>query len=137
MNRRDLQDLSRTRLNEAKALLEGNYPDGAYYLAGYAIECALKACIAKSTLRHDFPEKKKVDASHTHSLRDLLKVANLEQANVEQGKRDPLFRNSWDVVQSWSEQSRYGRHDLERAKELLKAVDDKRHGVMVWIKRHW
>ena len=47
------------------------WADGAYYLAGYAIECALKACIAKATRRYDFPDRKKVDASHTHDLREL------------------------------------------------------------------
>src|SRR5438094_3909647 len=28
---------------------------GAFYLGGLAIECALKACIAKKTKRYDFP----------------------------------------------------------------------------------
>jgi len=46
--------------------------DGAYYLAGYAVECALKACIAKKTQRHEFPDKRRVDASHTHNLIQLL-----------------------------------------------------------------
>ena len=74
VNRRDLQDLSRTTLNEAKALLRMRYPDGAYYLAGYAVEGALKAFIAKAILRHDFPERKRVDDSHTHNLEKLMKL---------------------------------------------------------------
>jgi HEPN domain-containing protein len=32
-------------------LLEAGLYAGAYYLAGYAVECALKACIAKKTAR--------------------------------------------------------------------------------------
>jgi HEPN domain-containing protein len=64
-------------LKEAKALLDAGLPDGAYYLAGYAVECALKACIAKSTLRYDFPDKTTVDKSYTHSLTQLVGVANL------------------------------------------------------------
>ena len=55
MDRRDLQALSRIRINEAKGLLSLGLHDGAYYLAGYAVECALKACIAKETKRHEFP----------------------------------------------------------------------------------
>ena len=35
------------RLVEAKALLDQGMWDGAYYLAGYAVELALKACIIK------------------------------------------------------------------------------------------
>ena len=58
---------------------------GASYssLAGYAVECALKARIAKATRKHDFPDTKKADASHRHNLRELLKVANLEEARLD------------------------------------------------------
>jgi HEPN domain-containing protein len=57
MDRKDLRALSRVRLSEARALFKAGLPDGAYYLAGYAVECALKACIAKETQRYEFPEK--------------------------------------------------------------------------------
>jgi HEPN domain-containing protein len=49
MNRTDLQQLAELRIKEARILLDGDSYSGAYYLAGYAIECALKACIAKRT----------------------------------------------------------------------------------------
>ncbi|MCV5491797.1 HEPN domain-containing protein, partial [Escherichia coli] len=55
MNKNDLEALSDTRLNEAKCLLDHGFFHGAYYLCGYAVECALKACIAKSFLQHEFP----------------------------------------------------------------------------------
>jgi len=42
VNRKDLQNLARMRLAEANALLTAGLPDGAYYLAGYAVECALR-----------------------------------------------------------------------------------------------
>ena len=48
MTRKDFQQLARVRLKEAKALLNLEHFACAYYLAGYVIECALKACIAKS-----------------------------------------------------------------------------------------
>lgn len=137
VNRKDLQFLARTRLEEAKMLLGAGRPDGAYYLAGYAVECALKACIAKGTQRYEFPDKKTVDASHTHNLRDLIKVANLELARLEEAKRDPLFRNHWDLVQQWSEQSRYRRHSSEMAEALVEAIGDPRHGVIAWIRQQW
>lgn len=57
MNRLDFQRLAELRLSESTALLAAGFPDGAYYLAGYAMECALKACIAKRTREYDFPEK--------------------------------------------------------------------------------
>ena len=45
VDRKDLQELSKVRLKEATALLKLGLFDGAYYLAGYAVECALKACV--------------------------------------------------------------------------------------------
>jgi len=35
VDRKDLQLLTRTRLAEARKLLEAGLPDGAYYLAGW------------------------------------------------------------------------------------------------------
>jgi len=51
VDRKQLQDLSRVRLKEASALLDLGLADGAFYLAGYAVECALKACNAKERAR--------------------------------------------------------------------------------------
>lgn len=137
VNRKDLQLLARARLAEANTLLDAGLPDGAYYLAGYAVECALKACISRGTQRHDFPDKKTVDASHTHNLKDLIRVAKLEEARLEEVNRDPAFRNHWDTVLQWSEQSRYRRHSADLARTLVAAIGDRSHGVMAWIKRYW
>jgi len=137
MDRRDLQGLAKVRLKEARVLLRAGLSDGAYYLAGYTVECALKACIAKGTQRHEFPEKKKVESSHSHNLRELIKVAGLEEARIEQAGRSPEFRANWDVVQSWSEQSRYRKHPPDAARGLLNAIGDRRHGVISWIRLHW
>lgn len=49
MNRLDLQNLALARLEEVEVLLNNHKYSGAYYLSGYVIECALKACIAKQT----------------------------------------------------------------------------------------
>jgi hypothetical protein len=46
ISREALQDLALARLAEAGHLLAGGFSGGAYYLAGYAVECALKALIA-------------------------------------------------------------------------------------------
>ena len=137
MDRKDFQELSKIRLREASALLKMGFFDGAYYLAGYAVECALKACIAKGTHRYEFPDRKKVESSHSHNLRELIRVAGLDELRLELAGKDADFRTNWDVVQSWSEQSRYRRHRAETARTLLGAVIDRRHGVMRWIKLQW
>jgi HEPN domain-containing protein len=137
VDRRDLQELSKVRLKEARALLGLGLYDGAYYLAGYAVECALKACIAKDTRRHQFPDKTKVDKSYSHVLLQLIKVAGLEDEHSERVNGDPEFEANWDIVNFWSEQSRYHRHNQESARDLVRAVSDRRHGVITWIKAHW
>jgi HEPN domain-containing protein len=53
MNRADLQSLSNLRLADARALLSAGRFAAAYYLAGYAVECALKACIARAVQRNN------------------------------------------------------------------------------------
>ena len=137
MTRKDLQRLAIIRLREARLLLRAGFNDGAFYLAGYSVECGLKACIAKGTQRHEFPDKKKVDSSYTHDLRQLAQVAQLKKKLLEQAKQSPEFRNNWDVVASWSEQSRYRTYPPERVQALVEAVGNRDHGVISWIKRHW
>jgi hypothetical protein len=45
VNRVQLRQLAEDRLLDAERLLTGGRWAGAYYLAGYAVECGLKACI--------------------------------------------------------------------------------------------
>jgi len=137
MNRKEFQILAGVRLTESRWLMRAGLSDGAYYLAGYSVECGLKACIAKRTRRYDFPEKKSVDASHTHDLKALVRMLSLELPLAEQCKNDAIFNDNWDVVQRWSEQSRYRRHDETDAKAIVEAVGSPRHGVLRWIKQHW
>jgi len=44
----EIKELADLRLKEARALLTSGYPDGAYYLGGYALELALKAVVCKN-----------------------------------------------------------------------------------------
>jgi HEPN domain-containing protein len=118
-------------------LLAAGFPDGAYYLAGYAIECALKACIAKRTREHDFPEKKLVNDSHTHDLGKLLGIAELQVELDTAMQADPAMKTSLDAVQDWSETSRYERKNTQEATELLQAIEDQTGGLFPWIKSRW
>jgi HEPN domain-containing protein len=137
VNRNELQTLSRVRLVEAEALLKLGHADGAYYLAGYAVEFALKACIAKETKRHDFPDRRRVNSSHTHDLAELVKIAELEGLRQQAVKADPIFQKYWDNVQSWSEQSRYAKNSPVSARSLIEAITNRNHGVMKWVKHYW
>ena len=137
MTRADLQDLAELRLYEAQLLLRAGSWSGAYYLAGYAVECALKACIAKATQQFEFPDRNRATQSYTHKLKDLLKVAKLEQTLSDSGEQDAAFEVSWAIVTAWSEESRYRIWPREQAESLIAAISDTDHGVMSWLKTQW
>jgi HEPN domain-containing protein len=60
MNRDDFKHIAQIRFKEANTLFHNDNYDGACYLAGYVIECALKAYIAKKTKKYDFRDKRTV-----------------------------------------------------------------------------
>jgi HEPN domain-containing protein len=137
MNRTGLQQLAEMRLHEARALLDAGFPDGAYYLSGYAVECALKACIAKRTSEHDFPEKKLVNESHTHNLTELMRLSQLAPTLKTAMQVNSRLESDWITVQDWSEASRYERWALSDALSLLDAIESQTGGLLPWIKLHW
>lgn len=134
MNKTDLEALVQIRIREAHTLLDAGQYQGAYYLAGYAVECALKSCIAKTVQQFDFPNKQLANASHTHNLSALLKVAGLEQYLSEKEQQDEDFRVNWAIVKDWSEASRYERDITEsRAREVFTAITDENSGILPWL----
>ncbi|MBI1903161.1 MAG: hypothetical protein HYS13_18835 [Planctomycetia bacterium] len=73
----EFQELAEVRLVEAKALLDLSKWDGAYYLGGYAVELALKACIIKMFMATDaFPDKDFSKNCYTHAVEKLVEMAN-------------------------------------------------------------
>jgi len=138
MDRRGLQVLTRDRLVDARALLRAHRYSAAYYLAGYAVECALKACIAKRTKRHDFPDKKIANDSYTHDLTRLVGIAGLKSELDAIHASDKAFERYWNVVREWSEEDRYNLSiSSEDALELYNAITRRRNGVMRWLRNHW
>ncbi|AMV25447.1 HEPN domain protein [Gemmata sp. SH-PL17] len=137
MNRDDLRRLARIRLKEARVLIKAECFDGAYYLCGYAVECALKACIAKATKKSEFPDLERVKGSYTHNLGTLVRLAGLEALRVSQEKADAAFGVNWGIVKDWAETARYAQHGEKKARDLYAAVADSLHGVMQWLKHHW
>jgi hypothetical protein len=137
MNRADLQKLSNARLREARILFAAGESSGAYYLAGYAVECALKACFAKGVKRHDFPDKNTAGKIFIHKLAELAKLANLEAELLTARKTNSKFAAGWELVCRWTEESRYSTWTKNDAEAMLDAIARRRDGVLPWIKRHW
>jgi HEPN domain-containing protein len=131
-SRSDFEKLMELRLKEAGLLLEKRDWDGAYYLAGYAVEFALKVRIISNLMKSDsFPDKKLAESFYRHELTLLRKLAGLD----DDMDKDVAVRLQWDIVKDWSEQTRYmvGKTENE-ATDLYKAIKDE---VVPWIKARW
>jgi HEPN domain-containing protein len=136
VNRTNFRRLAEIRIVEARVLIDNRKYDGGYYLAGYAVECGLKACIAKLTKVYDFPPKS-VNEYYTHDLEKLVKTAGLTIERNTDAATDPDLAANWQVVKDWSEQSRYQQWTKAQATSLYDAVTDNSHGVLPWIKLRW
>ena len=137
MNRADFRKLTEIRIKEAKVLLDRKCYEGAYYLAGYAVECALKACIAKETKADDFPPRN-ANELYTHDLKSLVNKAKLTEELEKRILRVVQFKSNWDFVCNWSEEKRYETHiSPKTARDLYRAVTNSRNGVLVWLKKYW
>lgn len=137
MNRTDLQKLAAERVRDAEALLAAGRWSAAYYLAGYAVECGLKACIAKKTNLHDFPDKEFLLKCYTHRS-DVLAVASGLEADLKvrlAGSR--TFHDNWQILKDWNEAARYRSWDEFDAREIFTAVTDPAEGILPWITAHW
>lgn len=138
MNRADLQSLSDIRIADAKVLLGARRYQAAYYLVGYAVECALKACVAKQIREHDFPDKQLILDSHTHSVSQLLRISGLKAQFEARIAADKSFEVNWTTVKDWNENTRYdGTISDVKARDLFNAVTDQTSGVLPWLKTVW
>jgi hypothetical protein len=138
MNRSDFQSLAVLRLRDAEALLNNGCYDGAYYLLGYVIECALKSCICKLTKQYDFPDKDIVNRSYTHNLDTLLNVSDLLLKFNNESNANPVFAANWGVVKDWKESARYETgKSVALVNQYYVAVTDTANGVFPWLQKWW
>jgi len=137
VNKAELEELAAIRIKEAGILLIADCYQGAYYLAGYALECTLKACIAKQVKEFDFPDKKLANDSYTHNLTNLLITAGLKEKLTAQENKNEVFKLNWAIVKMWSAESRYdGAIDKQAADNIFNALTDNESGVLPWLKKY-
>lgn len=113
-------------VKDPQVLLAGRRYEGAYYLCGYAVELALKACICRTLGWAEFPETtnefKGLTSLKTHDLRILLRLSGRERRVKKYHFAD------WSVVVEWSPEMRYrppqpvrkahAQHMLESAQKI-------------------
>lgn len=139
MNRATLKQLARDRIEDARILLGHGRWAAAYYLSGYALEAALKACVLKLVDETGviFTDRKFAEKCWTHSTEVLMTQANLMPELAREIGANPALGGNWGTVQLWSEASRYHIKSESEARTLFDAITHDPDGVFSWIQRHW
>lgn len=137
LKRTDLQLVAQAKINDAEILLQSKRFSNAYYLAGYAVEIGLKACIARILAPETIPDKAIIKGILNHQFVGLVGLAGLTQELRDEQDKDPQFGAYWGVVNEWEPDARYEDRDAMSAQLLLQAILDPKSGVLQWIKRHW
>lgn len=141
INYDDLKKIAKTRLKEAKILYKAGFYDGTVYLAGYVVETSLKVLICKHLKIDDYPDNgKDKQVFSSHDFDRLLLLAGLsKKINAKNRRGKKLFTN-WSMLTKWNPNGRYamiGTYKENDAKEFLKALEDKKDGFFVFIKKIW
>jgi HEPN domain-containing protein len=136
------QQLAEDRLEDARILLDAGRWSAAYYLCGYAVECALKACILaflEQTPEVIFQDKRFSEKCWTHDIEALVAAARLTAVRDAEADAavNPALGQSWLAVKDWSEQDRYQQKTEPAARKLYEAVADQTNGVLQWVRNHW
>jgi hypothetical protein len=118
-DRKLLQEVAKLRLDEAKLLMRERLFSGAYYVAGYAVECALKAKIATQFKANEIPDKSLVNNIYTHDLEALLRLSGLQVELETTRQNDPRLYNRWLIVKNWTEQARYTLWTEDKAGAMM------------------
>ncbi len=92
---------SRRRREDAEALHEARRWAGAIYLAGYAIECSLKALICSKEGKNNFKEtrmfKRGIQGDTLHNLTHLLREVPAIQRAIRLD-RNGGYEKAWNII---------------------------------------
>ena len=132
--RKDLLQLSQQWMGDARVLFAANRHAGAYHAGGVALECLLKAKIARQTQAEEFPDKRFAAKVWEHEPVALLALAELDVLMVQ---ATPAVRANWITVKDWRVDSRY-THTVSSAivTAFLDALDHPTDGVLSWLRTH-
>ncbi len=139
MNRQEARLLADEWVVDAKLLRDAGRWHAAYYLAGYAVECGLKACVLAHVERTGviFQDKRFADRCFTHDLRALVKAADLDSPHGLDIAANPALGVNWEIVFDWNVDRRYQATSESQARRLYEAVTDNTNGVLAWIRARW
>lgn len=131
---------SRHRLDDARALLNADRWRGAMYMAGYAVECMLKAklmrmfdCRQLRELEEELQRRGLLSAAasvYSHQLGMLLRLTQ----RMDQLRSDRAFWPQFNMVNRWVPAWRYSADlsNREDAQDFLDAVTR----IVHWIEHN-
>ena len=139
MNRAEAREFAEAWVLDSKTLLDAGRWHAAYYLAGYAVESALKACVLGYVEKTGiiFQDKKYAEKCFTHDIELLVSAADLQTTRGLAIRANPGLGLNWQIVKDWSVDARYQAKTEPEARQLYDAVTDHANGVLPWIKAHW
>lgn len=137
MTRNDLRKLAQIKFDDATLLLANKRYCNAYYLAGYAVELGLKACIARQIRQEEIPEKNFIQNVYSHNFAQLVGLAGLSGELKAAQDEDAQFQAFWGIAADWKPEHRYAIWEAIDAELLITAIGDPDHGVLKWIQTHW
>jgi hypothetical protein len=143
VNQAELRQMALLRIRDARVLLKGGRWEFAYYVSGYAVECALKSCLLARMVHTAwvFEEKWKASDCLTHDFVELIKLAGLtNELNARLAARAAAgdsFVANWGMVLQWSPTSRYVSKTETEARDLYAAITYKPDGVLRWLRIYW
>lgn len=143
----DIEILANEKLKDAECLLENKRYDGAYYLAGYAVELLFKAKVCKTLGIDDFfdfdnPNKTRLAVKNKDLLYRPYKVHDYLQLLILSGvysqfqndvNNNSSLKYHWSIVSKWDENSRYltgiSETDVQNFITSIKEITQ-------WIRNH-
>lgn len=131
--------MAEERILDAAVLLNGSRWAYAYYVGGYAVECALKSCILSRMIHTGgvFQDKKFADWCWTHDFGELIKLAGLTTELNARLAASAAFVGHWGTATQWKETSRYEAKSEVEARSLIEAITNDPDGVLRWIRNYW
>ncbi len=142
MNPAQLQRLAQLRIDDAQALLSAGRWAAAYYLTGYAVECALKSCVLRylndtGKIFEDADYLKRLSGCWTHDFTKLVNLAGMDAEFGNARKANATLNDYWLLAVNWSETSRYWETTEDDARKVFEAVTHDPNGVLTWIRMRW
>jgi hypothetical protein len=139
VNRVEARRFAEARVVDASVLLDAGRWQAAYYLIGYAVECALKSCVLAYVEESGiiFQDKKFAEKCFTHDIEALVSAANLVAIRGQDIAANPAFGLNWQLLKDWGVGVRYLDKSEDEARALFEAVTTHPNGLLSWIKERW